>query len=155
MTQLDTVVITVDPARRLRDALGIERFSVRPTRIDGRRLRAAGLDQKLRLSAMVLDVKRTWDGLVGRFVKDPGARRTIMENSFYRNLTEQFAGAEAYAALEQLYDRPAADARPRVWRLPLRHMRSNYPGLRLTWCVCSILPPRDGFFCRMRRQAKA
>jgi anion-transporting ArsA/GET3 family ATPase len=104
MTQLDTVVITVDPARRLRDALGIERLSVRPTRIDGRRLRAAGLDQKLRLSAMVLDVKRTWDGLVERFVKDPGARRTIMENSFYRNLTEQFAGAEAYAALEQLYD---------------------------------------------------
>jgi anion-transporting ArsA/GET3 family ATPase len=104
MTQLDTVVITVDPARRLRDALGIERLSVRPTRIDGRRLRAAGLDHRLRLSAMVLDVKRTWDGLVERFVKDPGARRTIMENSFYRNLTEQFAGAEAYAALEQLYD---------------------------------------------------
>ena len=104
MTQLDTVVITVDPARRLRDALGIERLSVRPTRIDGRRLRAAGLDHRLRLSAMVLDVKRTWDGMVERFVKDPGARRTILENSFYRNLTEQFAGAEAYAALEQLYD---------------------------------------------------
>ncbi len=104
MTQLDTVVITVDPARRLRDALGIERLSVRPTRIDGQRLRAAGLDHRLRLSAMVLDVKRTWDGLVERFVKDPGARRMIMENSFYRNLTEQFAGAEAYAALEQLYD---------------------------------------------------
>ena len=104
MAQLDTVVITVDPARRLRDALGIERLSVRPARIDTRRLRAAGLDPGLRLSAMVLDVKRTWDGLVEQFVRSPAARQTILENSFYRTLTEQFAGAEAYAALEQLYD---------------------------------------------------
>lgn len=101
---LDTGVITIDPSRRLRDALGMERLSARPTRLEARRLRAAALDPALQLSAMVLDVKRTWDGLVARFVKAPGARRRILENSFYRSLSEQFAGAEAYAALDQLYD---------------------------------------------------
>lgn len=105
---LDTAVITIDPARRLRDALGLERLSSRPSRLDGRRLRAAGLDPSLRLSAMMLDVKRTWDGMVEQFVESPAARRRIFENSFYRNLTRQFAGAEAYAALAQLYDLHAA-----------------------------------------------
>jgi anion-transporting ArsA/GET3 family ATPase len=71
---MDTGVLTVDPARRLRDALGIERLSSRPLRLEARRLRAAGLDPALKLSAMVLDVKRTWDGLVERFVQTPEAR---------------------------------------------------------------------------------
>jgi anion-transporting ArsA/GET3 family ATPase len=100
----DTGMITVDPARRLRDALGLERLTARPTRIDSRRLAAAGLDPRLKLSAMVLDVKGAWDSLIERFVKTPAARERILKNPFYRSLTEQFAGAEAYAALEQLYD---------------------------------------------------
>ena len=101
---LDTGMITVDPARRLRDALGLERLTAQPTRIDSRRLATAGLDPRLRLSAMVLDVKGAWDSLIERFVKTPAARERILKNSFYRSLTEQFAGAEAYAALEQLYE---------------------------------------------------
>ena len=99
----NTGVITIDPAQRLRDALGVGRLTARPARIDARRLRAAGLAPDLRLAAMVLDVKRTWDGLVERLVPAAGRRR-VLENSFYRSLTEQFAGAEAYAALEQLYE---------------------------------------------------
>lgn len=99
---LNTALITVDPARRLREALGLERLSALPVRLDGRRLRAAGLDSSIRLSAMMLDVKRTWDTLVREFVKSPDARCRILENPFYRSLTQQFAGAEAYAALEQL-----------------------------------------------------
>ncbi len=101
---LETGVITVDPARRLRDALGLDRLGARPTRLDARRLRSAGLPPDLPLSAMVLDVKGAWDGLIERFVKAPETRRRVLDNSFYRALTEQFAGAEAYAALEQLYD---------------------------------------------------
>src|SRR5712692_3055305 len=60
---LDTGLITVDPARRLREALGIERLAALPTRLDARRLRAAGLDTSTRLTAVMLDVKRTWDAL--------------------------------------------------------------------------------------------
>jgi anion-transporting ArsA/GET3 family ATPase len=99
---LNTALITVDPARRLREALGLQRLSAEPTRIDRRRLRAAGLDGSIRLSAMTLDVKRTWDALVQELIESPEARRRILTNSFYHSLTQQFAGAEAYAALEQL-----------------------------------------------------
>jgi anion-transporting ArsA/GET3 family ATPase len=99
---LNTALITVDPARRLREALGLERLSAAPTRLDKRRLRAAGLDSSIRLSALMLDVKRTWDALVDEFVPSPEARCRLLENPFYRSLTQQFAGAEAYAALEQL-----------------------------------------------------
>ena len=99
-----TGMITVDPARRLRDALGLERLTAEPTRIDGRRLAAAGLDRRLKLAAMALDVKGAWNSLIERFVKSAAARERILGNAFYRSLTEQFAGAEAYAALEQLYE---------------------------------------------------
>ncbi len=99
---LNTALITVDPAFRLREALGLQHLSAEPARIDRRRLRSAGLDCSIRLSAMRLDVKRTWDALVGKFIKDPQLRRRIRDNAFYRSLSEQFAGAEAYAALEQI-----------------------------------------------------
>src|SRR6516165_3347125 len=68
---LNTLLITVDPARRLREALGLERLSEQPLPLDRRRLRAAGLDSTIRLSVMMLDVKRTWDSLVQELVKSP------------------------------------------------------------------------------------
>jgi anion-transporting ArsA/GET3 family ATPase len=98
---LATGVITVDPARRLRDALGIQRLGARPSAIDPRRLQAAGFDSGISISAMILDVRRTWDSLVERFVSSTAQRQRILANSFYRGLSQQFAGAEAYAALEQ------------------------------------------------------
>src|SRR5262249_33531248 len=91
-------------AQRLRDALGLRRLGDRPTRIDARRLRRAGLDPALGLHAMVLDVKRQWDAMVERFVTDRRARERILANRFYRRLAGQLAGSDAYAALEALYD---------------------------------------------------
>jgi anion-transporting ArsA/GET3 family ATPase len=102
--RLATAVITVDPTRRLRDALGLHRLGGRPLRLWAKLLRQAGLDPTLELSAMVLDVKGAWDGLVTRLVNSPSARRRILENAFYRNLAGRFAGADAYAALERVYD---------------------------------------------------
>ncbi|HVB83049.1 MAG TPA: ArsA-related P-loop ATPase [Candidatus Binataceae bacterium] len=101
---LRTAVITVDPARRLREALGLPRLGGKPTRIDARRLRAAGLDPALKLSAMVLDVKGEWDAMVAEHVADPVIRRRILDNAFYRSLSTRFAGSDAYAALEALHD---------------------------------------------------
>jgi anion-transporting ArsA/GET3 family ATPase len=101
---LRTAVITVDPARRLRDALGLPRLGGKPTRIDARRLRAAGLDPALKLSAMVLDVKGEWDAMVAEHVADPAIRRRILDNAFYQSLSTTFAGSDAYAALEALHD---------------------------------------------------
>jgi anion-transporting ArsA/GET3 family ATPase len=101
---LNTALITIDPARRLREALGLEQLSAQATRLDKRRLRAAGLDSSIRLAAMMLDVTGTWDALVHDLVESPEARCRILENPFYRSLTQQFAGAEAYAALVQLVE---------------------------------------------------
>ena len=107
---LNTAVITVDPARRLRDALGLHRLGGSPTRISASALRSAGLDPAMRLSAMQLDVKGAWDAMVERFARTPAARRKILENPFYKSLTEEYAGSEAYAALQQLYDLHQAGA---------------------------------------------
>jgi anion-transporting ArsA/GET3 family ATPase len=101
---LDTALITVDPARRLRDALGLKRLGGRPTRLSRGHLAAAGLDPALKLSAMMLDVKGAWDMMAERFAPDAATRRRILQNPFYERLTAEFAGAEAFAALQQLYD---------------------------------------------------
>jgi anion-transporting ArsA/GET3 family ATPase len=101
---LNTALITVDPARRLREALGLSGLGGTPTRISSKALRAANLDPTLKLSAMQLDVKGAWDAMVERFVKSSATRKKILDNPFYKNLTEEYAGSEAYAALQQLYD---------------------------------------------------
>jgi anion-transporting ArsA/GET3 family ATPase len=100
----NTAVITVDPARRLRDALGLERLGGSPTSIGEKQLRAAGLPPTLKLSAMMLDVKGAWDTVIDRFVTDAARRDRILDNPFYKSLTAEFAGSEAFAALQQLYD---------------------------------------------------
>jgi anion-transporting ArsA/GET3 family ATPase len=107
---LDTAVITVDPAQRLRDALGLARLGGHPTRIGKQQLRNAGLAPTLKLSAMMLDVKGAWDAVVERFVPNKATRSRIFENPFYQSLTTEFAGSEAFAALQQLYDLHQAGA---------------------------------------------
>jgi len=101
---LNTAVITVDPSKRLRDALGLARLGGQPTRIGARQLAAAGLDSHLQLSAMMLDVSGEWDAVIKRFVTDSATRERIFDNSFYKSLTAEFAGSEAFAALQRLYD---------------------------------------------------
>jgi anion-transporting ArsA/GET3 family ATPase len=101
---LECALITVDPARRLRDALGVAKLGGSPARLSARHLRSAGLDPALPLSAMMLDAKGVWDGIVERFATDPAARKRILDNPFYQSLSAEFAGAEAFAALQQLYD---------------------------------------------------
>ena len=102
--RLNTAVITVDPSERLRDALGLAHLGGEPTRIGARQLAAAGLDRHLQLSAMMLDVSGEWDAIIKRFVTDRATRARIFDNPFYKSLTAEFAGSEAFAALQRLYD---------------------------------------------------
>jgi anion-transporting ArsA/GET3 family ATPase len=101
---LNTAVITVDPSERLRDALGLAHLGGEPTRIGARPLAAAGLDAHIKLSAMMLDVSGEWDAIIKRFVTDSATREKIFDNPFYKSLTAEFAGADAFAALQRLYD---------------------------------------------------
>ncbi len=89
-----TVVLTIDPARRLADALGLRAL--------GNEARAVGLSATGTLSAMMLDQKGAWDALVERYAPSDEVRQRILGNRFYQHLSESFAGSQEYMAVEQL-----------------------------------------------------
>lgn len=89
-----TIVLTIDPAKRLADALGIGDLGNHPT--------AVPLDERGSLAAMMLDQKGAWDALVERYAESEEVRQRIFENAFYQNLSGTFAGSQEYMAIEQL-----------------------------------------------------
>lgn len=97
------VVVTIDPARRLADALGLaDGLPAVPERVelhDG-----TGGDLPGELWAMMLDTAKTFDGLVRRYATDDAQVDRILENPFYRNLVSALSGTQEYMAAEALYD---------------------------------------------------
>lgn len=96
------LVCTIDPSRRLATSLGLGRLSGRPRPIDLPGRGASG--GKGSLDAMVLDVKSTFDELVGRYTPDEAARRRILDNRFYRQVSSAVAGSHEYMAMEKLLE---------------------------------------------------
>jgi anion-transporting ArsA/GET3 family ATPase len=92
-----TAVITVDPARRLKDALGLAELSndPQPVRLDGRE---TGLD------ALALDTKRVFDALIERVSPTPEVAERIQANRLYRELSNDLGGSTEYMAMEKLYE---------------------------------------------------
>jgi anion-transporting ArsA/GET3 family ATPase len=99
-------VVTIDPARRLADALGIERLTNDPTEIDPKLWAEIGEDVVPgdRLSAMMLDTKSTFDLLVTRNASSPEQARRILDNTFYRNVSGALGGTQEYMAMEKLHE---------------------------------------------------
>jgi anion-transporting ArsA/GET3 family ATPase len=94
------LVLTIDPARRLADALGAGPLSSTPRQIPPHLLpSSAGAGA---LFAMMLDTKRTFDALVDRYAPDDESRERILQNPIYRNLTDALAGSREYAAMEEV-----------------------------------------------------
>ena len=96
-----TVVLTIDPARRLATSLGLETLGSVPHEIPAQLFRDQGLTPTGSLSAMMLDQKGAWDALVERHAPAE-ARTRILENPFYQHLSQTFAGSQEYMAIEQL-----------------------------------------------------
>jgi anion-transporting ArsA/GET3 family ATPase len=96
-----TVVLTIDPARRLATSLGLESLGSEPSEIPAAMFAQSGLTPTGRLSAMMLDQKGAWDALVERHAP-PEARERILRNPFYQHLSQTFAGSQEYMAIEQL-----------------------------------------------------
>ena len=96
-----TVVVTIDPARRLATALGMTGLSDEPQRVpaDGVLGRGAG-----ELWALQLDARATFDRLVTRYAPDEEARERILDNRIYRHLSGTVAGAQEYMAVERLHE---------------------------------------------------
>src|ERR671917_1207955 len=98
------LVLTVDPARRLANALGLEAFGNVETRVPASAFAAAGLEPRGELWVAMLDMKRSWDDLVRRHAPDAATRTAILANPLYQNITGKFVQSHDYIAMERLYD---------------------------------------------------
>jgi len=96
-------VVTIDPARRLANALGLEELENEPRRVKPARL-AGGIEIKGELWAMMLDPKRTFDELIERIAADPERAREIRENRIYRELSTAVSGSQEFTAVAKLYE---------------------------------------------------
>jgi anion-transporting ArsA/GET3 family ATPase len=90
-----TCVVTIDPARRLADALGLDSLTNTPARIDGA--------WRGELWALMLDTRSTFDAAVIRYARDEAQAQAIQESRLYRNLRDTLSGTQEYMAVEKLY----------------------------------------------------
>ncbi|MEU5215128.1 ArsA family ATPase [Streptomyces sp. NPDC020807] len=97
------VVLTIDPARRLAQSMGIDSLDNTPREVDGIKGSDGG-----ELHAMMLDMKRTFDEIVEAHA-DAERARAILENPFYQSLSAGFAGTQEYMAMEKLGQLRARD----------------------------------------------
>jgi len=89
-------VVTIDPARRLANAMGLEGLSNEPSLVAG--------DWPGELSALMLDTKSTFDSLVKRHAADDAQAERILANRFYQNISGALSGTQEYMATEKLYE---------------------------------------------------
>ena len=89
-------VVTVDPARRLADALGVQSLPNTPSEVRG--------DWPGHLHALMLDSKGTFDDLVERYARTPEQAESILSNRLYQNLAGSLSGTQEYMAMEKLYE---------------------------------------------------
>jgi anion-transporting ArsA/GET3 family ATPase len=99
-------LLTIDPAKRLKDALGMPELASEPTRVPIDRLGAAPGGE---LCASMLDAKRTFDQLVARFAPNLDAAERILHNRLYQYVSGALAGSQEYMALEKLYEIATAE----------------------------------------------
>lgn len=92
-----TIVLTIDPAKRLAQALGLSGISHIPQQIDiGRRGNGS-------LTAMMLNTKRMFDRIVEKYSTDDRVKETVLKHPLYNHLSNMLAGSQEYMAMENLY----------------------------------------------------
>ncbi len=97
-------VVTIDPAKRLANALGLQELANEPRRVEPERLAGAGLQCDGELWAMMLDPKRTFDELIERVAPDPERASEIKANRIYRELSTAVSGSQEFTAVAKLYE---------------------------------------------------
>lgn len=98
------LVLTVDPARRLANALGLEGFGNVETQVPPEAFAIAGVAPRGELWAAMLDTKQSWDDLVRRHAPDPLTVERILANPMYQNISGRFVQSHDYIAMERLYE---------------------------------------------------
>ncbi len=96
--------LTIDPARRLANSLGLHEMTTTEQDVPEALFSAHGLALKGALSAMMLDPKMTFDALVEQYASSPEARDRILQNEIYQYVASSLAGTQEYMAMEKLHE---------------------------------------------------
>ncbi len=97
-------VVTIDPARRLADSLGVEELGNEPRLVDAALLAGHGIEMRGELWAMMLDPKATFDGLIAKLAPDDRTRDDVLGNRIYAHLSSAIAGSQEFSAVAKLYE---------------------------------------------------
>jgi anion-transporting ArsA/GET3 family ATPase len=97
-------VVTIDPARRLADALGLEELGNQPRMVHPGHFTRHGIELRGELWAMMLDAKRTFDELIELLAPDAATRDEILANRIYQELSSAVAGSQEFTAVAKLYE---------------------------------------------------
>jgi anion-transporting ArsA/GET3 family ATPase len=98
------LVLTVDPARRLANALGLEGIGNIEKQVPDEAFKQAGVRPRGELWAAMLDTKQSWDALVLRHAPNEATANRILGNPLYQNVSGRFVQSHDYIAMERLYD---------------------------------------------------
>ena len=101
---LKVAVLTIDPAKRLANSLGLPELGNEERQVDPERFAEAGLEMRGELWAMMLDAKRTWDEVIERHASDERTRDAVFQNRIYQELSNAVAGSTEYMAIEKLFE---------------------------------------------------
>jgi anion-transporting ArsA/GET3 family ATPase len=94
--------LTIDPAKRLAEALGLETMSAEEQEVEPELFQRAGITVSGSLTAMMLDTKRTFDELVMKHSSTPEKARRLLDNRLYQYVSTSLAGTQEYMAMEKL-----------------------------------------------------
>ena len=94
--------LTIDPARRLAESLGLQTMSAEEQTVAPELFQRAGMPLQGTLTAMMLDTKRTFDELVTKYSSDEAHARKLLDNRLYKYVSTSLAGTQEYMAMEKL-----------------------------------------------------
>jgi anion-transporting ArsA/GET3 family ATPase len=97
-------VVTIDPAKRLADSLGLADLGNEPQLVDPSVFAGHGIEMHGELWAMTLDAKRTFDDLIARLSPDERTREDVLGNRIYQQLSGAVAGSQEFTAIAKLYE---------------------------------------------------
>jgi anion-transporting ArsA/GET3 family ATPase len=97
-------VLTIDPAKRLADSLGLPELGNTERRVDPDLFDGEGVESGGELWAMMLDAKATFDELIAKHAPDAETRDRILANRIYREISGALAGSQEYMAMEKLFE---------------------------------------------------
>ncbi len=100
----NVAVLTIDPARRLANSLGLKSLGNEEKEIPRAEFEKAGLKPQGHMFALMLDTKRTFDKIIEKYAPSEESKQAIFSNNLYQHLSGMIAGSQEYMAMEKVYE---------------------------------------------------